>query len=337
MKAIVIHGKLDLRQEEVPTPEPGEGQVRVRMAYGGICGSDLHYWHEGANGEFVVREPLVPGHEMSGTVDLDPSGTLAAGTPVTVHPATFGTSQPGIEDKPHLWPNGAYLGSASTTPHTQGGMSEYMVLESGMLRVLPDSLPLRRAALAEPLSVGLHGIGLAGGVEGKSVLVSGSGPIGLLAAAAALAGGASEVVSTDVLSGPLERAKALGVHRTIRVTEEELPQRTFDVVLECSGVPAAVNGALLAARRGGQYVQLGMLPNEAVGINLAPMISAELTMHGSFRFNDEIEAAIAMLDAHPGIEDVITHEIQAENAEEAFVTAKNSEISGKVLVSLWQE
>ncbi len=337
MKAIVIHGKLDLRQENVPTPEPGEGQVRVRMAYGGICGSDLHYWHEGANGEFVVREPLVPGHEMSGTVDLDPSGTLATGTPVTIHPATFGTSQPGIEDKPHLWPNGAYLGSASTTPHTQGGMSEYMVLEAGMLRVLPDSLPLRRAALAEPLSVGLHGIGLAGGVEGKSVLVSGSGPIGLLAAAAALAGGASEVVSTDVLAGPLERAKALGVHRTIRVTEEKLPQRSFDVVLECSGVPAAVNGALLAARRAGQYVQLGMLPNEAVGINLAPMISAELTMHGSFRFNDEIEAAIAMLDANPGIEDVITHEIPAERAEEAFVTAKDSEISGKVLVSLWQE
>ncbi len=337
MKAIVIHGKLDLRQEVLPTPEPGEGQVRVRMAYGGICGSDLHYWHEGANGEFVVREPLIPGHEMSGTVDLDPSGTLAAGTPVTIHPATFGTSQPGIEDKPHLWPNGAYLGSASTTPHTQGGMSEFMVLESGMLRVLPDSLPLRRAALAEPLSVGLHGIGLVGGVAGKSVLVSGSGPIGLLAAAAALAGGASEVVSTDVLPGPLKRAKALGVHRTIRVTEEEVPARTFDVVLECSGVPAAVNGALLAARRAGQYVQLGMLPNKAVGINLAPMISAELTMHGSFRFNDEIEAAIAMLDANPGIEDVITHEISAERAEEAFVTAKDSEVSGKVLVSLWQE
>ena len=337
MKAIVIHGKLDLRLEDVPTPEPGEGQVRVRMAYGGICGSDLHYWHEGANGEFVVREPLVPGHEMSGTVDLDPSGTLEPGTPVTIHPATFGTSQPGIENKPHLWPNGAYLGSASTTPHTQGGMSEYMVLESGMLRVLPDSLPLRRAALAEPLSVGLHGIGLVGGVEGKSVLVSGSGPIGLLAAAAALSGGASEVVSTDVLAGPLERAKALGVHRTIRVTEEKLPQRAFDVVLECSGVPAAVNSALLAARRAGQYVQLGMLPNEAVGINLAPMISAELTMHGSFRFNDEIDAAIAMLDANPGIEDVVTHEIPAERAEEAFVTAKNSEISGKVLVSLWQE
>lgn len=337
MKAIVIHGAMDLRNGEVPTPEPREGQVRLRMAYGGICGSDLHYWHDGANGEFVVREPLVPGHEMSGTVDLDPSGSLATGTPVTIHPATFGTSLPGIEDMPHLWPNGAYLGSASTTPHTQGGMSEFMVVEAGMLRVLPDSLPLRRAALAEPLAVALHGIALAGGVEGKTVLVSGSGPIGLLAAAAALAGGASEVTSTDVLRGPLQRAVALGVHRVVQVSEEEIPARSFDVVLECSGVPAAVSVALLAAKRAGQYVQLGMLPNEAVGINLAPMISGELTVHGSFRFNDEIDAAITMLDNNPGIEDVITHEISAEHAEDAFVTARNSEISGKVLISLWRD
>src|SRR4051794_3957367 len=92
MRAIVIHGKLDLRTDELPVPEPGGGDVLLRMAYGGICGSDLHYYNEGANGEFVVREPLVPGHEVSGTVELDPSGELAPGTPVTVHPATFGTA-----------------------------------------------------------------------------------------------------------------------------------------------------------------------------------------------------------------------------------------------------
>ena len=337
MRAIVINGKLDLREEEVTTPEPGEGQVRLRMAFGGICGSDLHYYYEGANGAFVVREPLVPGHEVSGTVDHDPSGKLAPGTPVTVHPATFGTPEPGLEDHRHLWPNGAYLGSASTWPHTQGGMSEYLIVDSGMIRVLPESLPLRRAALAEPLAVGLHGIALAGGVEGRRVLVSGSGPIGLLTAAAALAGGAREVVSTDVLPGPLERARALGVHRTIQVTEEEIPEASFDVVLECSGVPAAINAALVATRRAGTYVQLGMLPNEPRGINLAPMISKEVTVHGSFRFNDEIDAAIALLDATPGIEDVITHELPADRALEAFAAAKDSQASGKVVISLWQD
>jgi L-idonate 5-dehydrogenase len=284
-----------------------------------------------------VREPLVPGHEVSGTVDLDPSGELAPGTPVTVHPATFGTPEPGLEDHRHLWPNGAYLGSASTWPHTQGGMSEYLLVTRDMVRVLPDTLPLRRAALAEPLAVGLHGINLAGGVEGKKVLVSGSGPIGLLTAAAAVAQGAAEVVSTDVLPGPLERARALGAHRTIQVTEEEIPEASFDVVLECSGVPAAINAAIVAARRAGTYVQVGMVPNEPKGINLAPLISKEVTLHGSFRFNDEIDAAIALLDATPGIEDVITHELPADRALEAFAAAKDSQASGKVVVSLWQD
>ncbi|MPV36083.1 zinc-binding dehydrogenase [Georgenia subflava] len=337
MRALVINGKLDLREEELPVPEPAAGEVRLRMAFAGICGSDLHYYNEGANGAFVVREPLVPGHEVSGTVDLDPSGELAAGTPVTIHPATFGTPEAGLEDHRHLWPNGAYLGSASTWPHTQGGMSEYLVVAKDMLRVLPDSLPLRRAALAEPLAVGLHGIALAGGVAGKRVLVSGSGPIGLLTAAAALAKGAAEVVATDVLPGPLERARALGVHRTIQVTEEEIPAMAFDVVLECSGVPAAINAALVAARRAGTYVQVGMVPNEPKGINLAPMISKELTVHGSFRFNDEIDEAVAMLDANPAFEDVITHDIPAVSALDAFAAAKDSQASGKVVVSLWQD
>ncbi len=337
MRAIVINGKLDLRVEEIATPVPGVGQVRLRMAFGGICGSDLHYYYDGANGAFVVREPLVPGHEVSATVDLDPTATLAPGTPVTVHPATFGTPEPGLEDHRHLWPNGAYLGSASTWPHTQGGMSEYLIVDHGMIRVLPQTLPLRRAVLAEPLAVGLHAIELAGGVQGKKVLVSGSGPIGLLTAAAALARGAAQVVATDVLPGPLERASALGVHRTIRVTEEHLPEAAFDVVLECSGAPAAINAALVAARRAGSYVQVGMLPNEPRGINLAPMISKEVTIHGSFRFNDEIDAAITLLDTTPGIEDVITHVLPADQALEAFAAAKDSQSSGKVVISLWQQ
>jgi L-idonate 5-dehydrogenase len=336
MRAIVINGKLDIVETELPTPEPGPGQVRLRMAFGGICGSDLHYYYEGANGEYVVRQPLVPGHEVSGEVDLDPSGDLAPGTPVTVHPATFGTPQPGIEDRRHLWPGGAYLGSASTWPHTQGGMSEFLIVGKDMVRSLPGTLPLRRASLAEPLAVGLHGIAIGGGVQGKRVLVSGSGPIGLLATAACVAEGAAEVVATDVLPGPLERARRVGANGTIQVGTEEIPAMAFDVVLECSGVPVAVSAALLAARRAGIVVQVGMVPNEARGINLAPLISKEVQLRGAFRFNDEIDRAVALLDSNPGIEDVITHELPASQAQEAFAVAKDSETSGKVVISLWQ-
>lgn len=337
MKAIAIHGKHDLRIDEVPLPEPAEGQLRLRMAYAGICGSDLHYYNDGANGAFVVREPLTPGHEVSAVVDVDPSGTYAPGTPVTVHPAGFGTCQPGLEGLPHLWPGGSYLGSASTWPHTQGGMSEYLVLELGMIRPLPDGLPLRRAALAEPLAVALHGITVAGGVEGKDVLVSGSGPIGLLSVAAALALGAREVVATDMLPGPLARAQQIGASRTIQVDTEELPADSFDVVLECSGAPAAINASFQAVRRAGIVAQVGMVPNEPKGINLAPMLSKEAQLRGSFRFNDEIDEAVRLLAAHPELESVITHEYSADDVTDALAVAADSASSGKVIVSIWHD
>lgn len=337
MKSVVINGKLDVATVEVPTPEPQQGQVRVRMAYAGICGSDLHYYFEGANGAFVVKEPLVPGHEVSGTVDADPSGTWAPGTPVTVHPATFGESRRGIEDRPHLWPNGAYLGSASTWPHTQGGASEYMLVRLDQLRALPEGLDLQAAALAEPLAVGLHGIAIAGGVQGARVLVSGSGPIGLLAAAAALALGAEEVTCSDVIDEPLQRATGLGVHQTVNVATAKLPAEHYDVVLECSGAPVATNAALGALRRAGVLVQVGMMASGPQGIDVASIISKELQLRGTFRFNDEIDQAVELLAANPSIAGVITDVVAADRAAEAFETAKDSRRSGKVLLDLWNE
>ncbi|WP_432489245.1 zinc-binding dehydrogenase [Kineococcus sp. SYSU DK018] len=334
MRAIRIHGAGDLREEELPLPEPSAGRVRLRTAYAGVCGSDLHYFAHGANGEYVVREPLVPGHEVSGTVDADPSGELAPGTPVTVHPATFGPAAPGLEELPHLRPGGSYLGSASTWPHTQGGMSEFLVVERAMVRVLPQGLSLRAAALAEPLAVALHAVTVAGDVTGRRVLVSGSGPIGLLVAAAALERGAGEVVATDVLPGPLQRARAVGVHGTVRVGEEEVEREAFDVVLECSGAPVAVSAALLAARRAAVVVQVGMVPNEPRPVNLAPLVSKELQLRGTFRFSGEIDEAVRVLAANPSLERVVTHEFALERAAEAFAVAADSEVSGKVLVSL---
>lgn len=337
MRAIVIRGKLDLAEVELPTPEPGDGEIRLRMVYGGICGSDLHYWAHGANGEYVVREPLVPGHEVSGTVDRDPKGQLSPGTPVTVHPARFGVPQPGLEDAPHLWPGGSYLGSAATWPHTQGGMSEYLVVRRDMVRPLPAGLPLRRAALAEPLAVGLHAVTIAGDVAGARVLVSGCGPIGLLAAAAARRRGAAEVVAADVLPGPLARARHIGVDATVRVGAEQVPDGAFDVVLECSGVPAAIGPALRGARRRGVVVQVGMVPDEPRPVNLAALVSRELQLRGTFRFHDEIDEAVRMLLDEPGLETVVTHELPADEAERAFQAAQDSEASGKVLLRLWQE
>ena len=194
MRAVRIHAKRDMRTEKFPSPDPAADEVRVRVGYVGICGSDLHYYQDGAAGIFAIREPLIPGHEVSGVIDLDPAGAYEAGTPVTVHPATWGTPQPDLTDEQrHLWPGGGYLGSASTWPHTHGGLAEQLIVRRDQVRRLPASLPVKRAALAEPLAVGLHGLAVGGGIRGKRVLISGSGPIGLLTAAAAAAGGAAEV------------------------------------------------------------------------------------------------------------------------------------------------
>lgn len=333
MKSLLIEKALTAAVHEVEVPEPREGQVRLRVEYVGICGSDLHYYFEGANGAFVVREPLVPGHELSGRVDLDPSGALAPGTPVTVHPARFGTPREGIEDAPHLWPGGSYLGSASTWPHTQGAASEYLVVEADMVRVLPDDLPVRRAVLAEPLAVALHALGKAGPVEGLEVLVTGSGPIGLMAVAAAVAAGA-RVTATDVLSGPLDRAASLGASATIDVSVDAVEPNAYAVVLECSGVPVSISTALKAVRPGGTVVQVGMLPDDPRPVNLAPFISKEARYLGAFRFRDEIDQAVALLAANPGIESALTHEFAVTDAAEAFATARDSQRSGKVVFAL---
>ena len=128
MRAVRIHAKQDMRTEQVPSPVPDAGEVRLRVGYVGICGSDLHYYADGAAGIFTIREPLIPGHEVSGVIDLDPTGAWEAGTPVTVHPATWGAAQPDLTvEQRHLWPGGGYLGSASTWPHTHGGLAEQLI------------------------------------------------------------------------------------------------------------------------------------------------------------------------------------------------------------------
>ena len=276
----------------------------------------------------------MPGHEVAGYIDLDPSGEFEKGLGVTIHPATFGKSEPGIENQPHLWPGGAYLGSASTWPHTQGAAAEYVIFRKEMVRVLPANLTTRVASLAEPLAVGLHAINVAGGVSGKKIFISGSGPIGLLLIAAAKSLGAAEITSSDLLDGPLSRARNLGAHQSIKIGADPIPENCFDIVFECSGVARAISGALTSVRRGGVVVQVGMLGAGGHEIAIAPLVSKEIQLRGTFRFKDEIDPAIKMLAQNPWIASTITHTYPLDQAVEAFAMAKNSEESGKVLIEL---
>jgi L-idonate 5-dehydrogenase len=333
MKKLAIHAAEDIRWEDADTPEPEQGEVRLRVKYVGICGSDLHYFFHGANGEYTIREPLTPGHELSAVVDADPSGRLLPGTPVVVHPARYGVDVPGLEDRPHLRPGGDYLGSAAAAPHRQGGAAEYLIVDEGMVRVLPDGLPLERAALAEPLAVALHAVSLASGVAAGRVLVVGAGPIGLLVLAAAQRAGADSVAASDVRAEALERAGSLGADELLLVGRDAVADESYDVVFECSGAPVALSQAVRAARRGGSVVQVGMLPNADIAVNLAPMLGKELTLHGAFRFSSEIDDAIALLSETDRLDAVVTHVIAAQDAVEAFAVARDSSLSSKVLLA----
>ena len=146
--AVVAHAAGDLRIENIPLAVPAPDQAVVEVLYGGICGSDLHYWLHGAAGESILKAPLVLGHEISGIVvraAADGTGP-GTGTPVTVHPATPGPGAGDIRypaDRPNLSPGCTYLGSAARYPHTDGAFSRYVNLPVRMLRALPENIDLR--------------------------------------------------------------------------------------------------------------------------------------------------------------------------------------------------
>ena len=270
MKACVIHGALDLRLEERTAPTLGDSEVKIRVRAGGICGSDLHYFAHGRIGDFVIREPLIPGHEFAGEVaEIGASvSPLRPGDKVAIHPGrSCGRCRPCREGRPNLCQNVFYMGSASKFPHMQGGFCEYVVVDQSQCHLVSKELDLTLAAFAEPLSVALHAAQRAGNLMGQTVLISGAGPIGQLVLLAARRGGAAAITMTDLLEAPLAMARRLGADITIDVAKDtgalDAAVHTnggFDVAFEVSGATAALNGAINAVRPGGTIVQVGSLP-----------------------------------------------------------------------------
>jgi L-idonate 5-dehydrogenase len=336
--AVVAHAAGDLRIEDINLAVPAPDQAVVEIAYGGICGSDLHYWLHGAAGESILKAPLVLGHEIVGTVvqqAADGSGP-EAGTAVAVHPAS---PAPGAakypEDRPNLSPGCTYLGSAARFPHTDGAFSRYATLPSRMLRALPATLDLRKAALTEPASVAWHAVARAGDVAGKTALVIGSGPIGALAVAVLKRAGASRIVAVDMHDKPLEIARAVGADEVLKGDDSDaIAAVEADVVIESSGSHHGLASAIKGTVRGGKVVMVGLLPSGPQPVFISLAITRELELLGSFRFNDEIDDVIAALaDGSLYVDPVVTHEFTLDRGLEAFEVAKNSAESGKVLLN----
>ncbi|MGV9350049.1 L-idonate 5-dehydrogenase [Streptomyces spiralis] len=337
MRAVVIHGQGDLRVEDLPVPVPGPGQALVAVRYGGVCGSDLHYWRHGGVGDFRLKEPMVLGHEVVGTVvSYGPGATgPRPGTAVAVHPATpCGACPECAGGRRNICRDTRYLGSAARFPHVQGAFAARVTVPAEQLRPLPAGLAPRRAALAEPLSVALHALRRAGEVAGRHVLVTGAGPIGCLVVAAAKAAGAARVTVTDLLPRALRYASAVGADTVVRADDPDddgWPPEA-DVAVEASGVAAGLDTCLRLVRRGGVVVQLGMLPPGRSPFAGNLVVSREIELRGAFRFDTEFDEALRLLAVEPAFDALLSAVVPVGDAESAFVLAADRDRSCKVLL-----
>ncbi|MDX2556411.1 L-idonate 5-dehydrogenase [Streptomyces stelliscabiei] len=338
MRVVVAHGAGDLRLEERPVPVPGPGEVAVDIRYGGICGSDLHYWRHGAVGEFRIREPLVLGHEVVGRVREVGPGTPAPapGTPVAVHPlASCGSCRQCLAGRRNTCLDTGYLGSAARDPHVQGGFADVIVVPAERVLPLPHGLDLRLAAVAEPAAVAWHAVRQAGDVRGKRVLVTGAGPIGCLVVAALRAAGAAEITVTDVHEAPLAIAKQVGATSTVRVGAgvDGLDELAADLAIESSGSPAGLRTCVYGVDRGGLVVGLGLLPPGDTPVAANALITREVRLVGSFRFDDELTDVLrALADGSLPVDPVVTSVVPAANTQAAFELAADPARSCKVLL-----
>jgi L-idonate 5-dehydrogenase len=339
MKALVIHAPHDLRVDEVAAASPGPRQVAVRVRAGGICGSDLHYYHKGGFGTVRLQEPMVLGHEVAGEVievGREVAG-LRPGDRVAVSPSLpCGACRYCLEGRPNHCLDMRFYGSAMRFPHVQGAFREVLVCEAAQAVPVPADMPLERAAFAEPLAVCLHAARQAGPLMGARVLVTGTGPIGALALLVARHAGAREVVCTDIADGPLAMARRLGADAVLNTLADPAALQpwcadkgSFDVVFEASGSGAALAGALAAARPGATIVQLGLGGEVPLPVNV--LVGKEITLRGTFRFHEEFRWAVEALAAgRIDVSPLLTEVVPLAEARRAFDLASDRSKAMKV-------
>jgi len=339
MRLVQILKAGELRIAEGPVPAPGPGEVLIRMGAAGICGSDVHYFFEGRNGPFPVREPFTPGHEASGIVAALGEGVdgLEIGGKAAIHPGLpCGVCPACRAGRENLCGGGIFYGSAARFPHLVGFFRDAIVVAARQVVAVADDSPasLAELAVSEPLAVALHALRRAGSVLGRRVLVTGAGPIGLLAAAAARAGGAQEVAVTDLSPAALERAASFTDGPRVNAAADQGffagRQRGFDIAFEASGSPRALETCIACIVSGGTVVQVGTLPPRTE-VPTQEILFREISYLGSQRFTGEFMDAVALIARRRiDVQPLITHSLPLDQAERALVLARDPHASAKV-------
>jgi L-iditol 2-dehydrogenase len=331
MRAAVLEGAGVVTLQKRPVPLPGPGKVLVQV---GACGSDVHYYEHGRIGDFVVESALVLGHEPSGVV-------VAAGPGADRHrPGQRVSIEPGVPDfmceycragRYNLCPRMRFFG----TPPIDGAFCEYVVVREEFAYPVPDSLSDDAAALVEPLSVGVWACRKARVGPGSRVLVTGAGPIGLVCLQATKAFGASYVAVTDVNPRRLAFARELGASEVVNVGETSLADAVIepDVLLECSGNPAATGAAIRAVRRAGRVVLVGMGGDE-IPLPLAHVQTRELEVTGTFRYaNTWLDAIALAASGRVDLDALVTGHYGLADVEQALTAGARDPDSVKAIVT----
>ncbi|MGL1922671.1 MAG: L-idonate 5-dehydrogenase [Hyphomicrobiales bacterium] len=336
-----LHAAHDLRVETININQPAKGEVLVAIGAGGICGSDLHYYHHGGFGTIRVREPIILGHEVAGTVQAlgEDVSHVKIGDKVALNPSLpCGNCQYCDEGLHHHCLDMLFFGSAMRMPHVQGAFREHMVVKAKQCIPLANHITLAEGACAEPLAVCTHARNQAGDLNDKKILITGAGPIGALCVALAAEAGAAEIVVTDIQNATLKIASLMGATKVINTADnpDEMVKYTdnkghFDIAFECSGAPIALSTAINCIRPQGTIVQVGIGGETNIPLNI--LVAKEIALKGTFRFDAEYETAVQLInDGKINVKPIITGRYKLDDAVAAFDAAGDRTKSVKVIL-----
>lgn len=335
--ALVLEGRERLRLETRRTVPLLPGEVRIRMAAVGICGSDMHYYNTFGNVGHGLRHPIVLGHEAAGIVDAVGDGVsdLRSGDKVVVNPLLHcGRCPACMRGELSLCDDARFPGSALTVPHIDGFFREYFNVPSSCCIKAPAETDLSVAALADPLACSLHALAKAGNATGKRVLVLGTGSVAAMTVAASRLSGALEVVVGGRNPRALTLCARMGADSILNTADDSQLQQCmyYDIIVESTGVPALVAYGMRALRKGGVLVQLGS-PQGEVPLPWALVMEKELHLVGAMRWNSEFDLAVAYIiggrvDPSP----ILTAAYPLAQGDAAFVAAADHQHNMKVQI-----
>jgi L-iditol 2-dehydrogenase len=317
MRAAVLVEPGRIEMEKRPIPAPGPGDVLIRVSSVGVCGSDTHYYRHGRVGSFVVRQPLVLGHEAAGTivgvgegVNASRIGERVSIEPQRPDPATEETRRGLYNLCPHM--------RFFATPPVDGALCDYVTIGAGYAHRVPDSVSDDAAALCEPLSVGIAAVRKAGLDGGSRVLITGAGPIGIVLAQLARAYGATDIVVSDPDEARRTQATAFGATAVLDPTTEPIGELGVGAFIDASGAPDAVVDGIRALRPAGTAVLVGS-GAESMELPTQLIQTRELVVTGVFRYANTWPTAIALVESgRVDLDAMVTARFPLEKAAEAL-------------------